>query len=110
MILAAFYFGITLSFSAAQKGGVIQFFSLIFDFLYFINFYKALSLMSLAVPFFYENLRQPAVEIVVSLKTNDDEIILTALERADETSIWVFLVNNDYELFSDEVKLAIQLR
>ena len=76
MILAAFYFGITLSFSAAQKGGVIQFFSLIFDFLYFINFYKALSLMSLAVPFFYENLRQPAVEIVVSLKKNDDEILL----------------------------------
>lgn len=76
LILAAFYFGITLSFSAAQKGGVIQFFSLIFDFLYFINFYKALSLMSLAVPFFYENLRQPAVEILVSLKKNDDEILL----------------------------------
>ncbi|WP_296693574.1 hypothetical protein [Treponema sp. UBA7567] len=32
--------------------------------------------MSLAVPFFYENLRQPAVEIVVSLKKNDDEILL----------------------------------
>lgn len=69
LILAAFYF------SAAQKGGAVQFFSLIFDFLYFINFYKALSLMSLAVPFFYENLRQPAVEIVVSLKKNDDEIL-----------------------------------
>lgn len=69
LILAAFYF------SAAQKGVAVQFFSLIFDFLYFINFYKALSLMSLAVPFFYENLRQPAVEIVVSLKKNDDEIL-----------------------------------
>lgn len=70
LILAAFYF------AAAQKGVAVQFFSLIFDFLYFINFYKALSLMSLAVPFFYENLRQPAVEIVVSLKKNDDEILL----------------------------------
>lgn len=70
LILAAFYF------AAAQKGGAVQFFSLIFVFLYFINFYKALSLMSLAVPFFYENLRQPAVEIVVSLKKNDDEILL----------------------------------
>lgn len=70
LILAAFYF------AAAQKGGAVQFFSLIFVFLCFINFYKALSLMSLAVPFFYENLRQPAVEIVVSLKKNDDEILL----------------------------------
>lgn len=70
LILAAFYF------AAAQKSGAVQFFLLIFDFLYFINFYKALSLMSLAVPFFYENLRQPAVEIVVSLKKNDDEILL----------------------------------
>lgn len=70
LILAAFYF------AAAHKSGAVQFFSLIFDFLYFINFYKALSLMSLAVPFFYENLRQPAVEIVVSLKKNDDEILL----------------------------------
>lgn len=69
LILAAFYF------AAAQKGGAVQFFSLIFVFLCFINFYKALSLMSLAVPFFYENLRQPAVEIVVSLKKNDDEIL-----------------------------------
>lgn len=69
LILAAFYF------AAAHKSGAVQFFSLIFDFLYFINFYKALSLMSLAVPFFYENLRQPAVEIVVSLKKNDDEIL-----------------------------------
>lgn len=70
LILAAFYF------AAAQKGEAVQFFSLIFVFLCFINFYKALSLMSLAVPFFYENLRQPAVEIVVSLKKNDDEILL----------------------------------
>ena len=44
------------------------------------------------------------------IKTNDDEIILTALETANEDSIWEFLVNNDYETFSDEVKLAIQLK
>ena len=44
------------------------------------------------------------------IKTNDDEVILTALETANEDSIWEFLVNNDYKTLSDEVKLAIQLK
>ena len=44
------------------------------------------------------------------IKTNDDEVILAALETANEISIWAFLVNNDYETLSDEVKLAIQLK
>ena len=74
LILATFYFGITLSFSAGQKQSVLQFFSLIFDFLYFVNFYKALSLAGLAVSFFYEELRKPSIELTISLeKSGEDE-------------------------------------
>lgn len=73
LILAVFYFGITLSFSAAQKDSVFQFFSLVFDFLYFVNFYKALSLASLAVPFFYEELRKPSIELIVSLEKSGED-------------------------------------
>ena len=56
LFLAAFYFAVTLAISGKEDSMVVQIFSVLFDFLYFINIYKAVSLMALSLPVFYEDL------------------------------------------------------
>lgn len=72
LILASFYFGMTLYFSGDEESAVYDLLSMVFDFLYFINLYKAVSLMSLSVAVFYQELIQPSINIVISLKKDDD--------------------------------------
>lgn len=56
LVPAVFYFGVALSLSKQEGSSFMQIFSFIFDFLYFINMFKALALIYLSVPVFYESL------------------------------------------------------
>ena len=56
LVPAVFYFGVALSLSKEEGSSFMQIFSFIFDFLYFINMFKALALIYLSVPVFYESL------------------------------------------------------
>ncbi len=55
LFLAVFYFAVTITLSGEDKGTLVQALLFLFDFLYFINIYKAVSLMALSLPVFYED-------------------------------------------------------
>lgn len=65
LVLAVVYFAVTMTLSTESRGSLVQVLSFVFDFLYFINIYKAFSLMCLAVPVFYDDLVRPKIEIIV---------------------------------------------
>lgn len=65
LILAIVYFAVTMTLSSGERGTLVQVLSFVFDFLYFINIYRAFSLMCLAIPVFYDDLVQPKIEIVI---------------------------------------------
>ncbi len=58
LFLAVFYFAVTLTLSGEDKGTLVQALLFLFDFLYFVNIYKAVSLMALSLPVFYEDVTE----------------------------------------------------
>ncbi len=73
MVLASFYFGVGLTFSDDGTSFILKVLSTVFALLYFINIYKAVTLMFLSVPVFYDELVKPKIEIIVSLKKDSDD-------------------------------------
>lgn len=66
LIFALLYLAFSIYFSK-KENGASSVFSFLFDFLYFINFYKAISFVFLSIPVFYQELISPVVEIDLPL-------------------------------------------
>jgi len=82
LILAIFYFGVMLSFSTSTDVSIYSVLRVLFNFLYFVNIYKALTLIFLSIPVFYNELTNPKIEINISLKKDAD--IIDDSKNSDE--------------------------
>lgn len=73
LVRAIFYFFMSIFLSKGEGASALKVIALIFDFLYFVNLYKALCLMFLSVPVFYDAV----------LNGQDDEVIKSVVDQSE---------------------------